>query len=274
MLSDPRGGGRGVSLATYFAIVLFNLYTLILYFNNQLTLYIHPRYILFSVAFNALSLVACNVGFVLTAWRMGREDSALTGSLKGRSVPWRPSITVVLAGFVLVAAYSLPARTLSSDTAQQRSSNFNDTQLLQPSEGGGGAVVGGGGATGSDTLALFEVDTSQLNIADWVSAFNMKTSASFYEGKKVDVVGFVFHPKGTPQDVFYVSRFRLTCCAVDAQPLGLPVYSAGWQEEFKEDSWVHVKGSFTQTDQDIAEPAIIEPQSIEPTDQPAFPYIT
>jgi putative membrane protein len=283
MLSDQRGGGRGVSLATYFAIVLFNLYTLILYFNNQLTLYIHPRYILFSVAFNALSLVACSVGFVLTAWRMGSEDSALTGSLKGRSVPWRPSITVVLAGFVLVAAYSLPARTLSSDTAQQRSSNFNDTQLLQPSEGGGGAAAavgvvgggGGGGATGSDTLALFEVDTSQLNIADWVSAFNMKTSASFYEGKKVDVVGFVFHPKGTPKDVFYVSRFRLTCCAVDAQPLGLPVYSEGWQEQFKEDSWVHLIGQFTQkTDQDIAEPAIITPQSIEPTQQPENPYVT
>jgi uncharacterized repeat protein (TIGR03943 family) len=247
---------RGISLATYFAIVLFNVYTLILYFNQQLALYIHPRYILFTVAFNALSLVACVVGFVLTAWRM-RSDTAVAGSIS-----WRPSLTVLVAGFVLVAAYSLPARTLSSDTAQQRSSNFNDTQL-QPS-----------GGTGSNTLALFDVDTSQLNIADWVSAFNMKTSASFYEGKKVDVVGFVFHPKGTPQDVFYVSRFRLTCCAVDAQPLGLPVYSAGWQEEFKEDSWVHVKGSFTQTDQDIAEPAIIEPQSIEPTDQPAFPYIT
>ena len=43
-----------VSLATYFAIVLFNAYTLILYFNQQLTLYIHPRYILFTAVFNAL----------------------------------------------------------------------------------------------------------------------------------------------------------------------------------------------------------------------------
>src|SRR5436305_13215480 len=203
----PFNDARGVSLATYFGIVLFNLYSLILYFNDQLTLYIHPRYILFTVALNVLSLVACSVGFVLSAWRMGSETSS---AVVGR-VPWRPSIPVLVAVLVLVAAYSLPARTLSSNTAEQRSSNFNDTQL-QPS-----------GRTGSNTLALFEVDTSELNIADWVSAFNMKTSASFYEGKKVDVVGFVFHPKGTPKDVFYVSRFRLTCCAVDAQPLGLPV---------------------------------------------------
>lgn len=257
-----RFDARMVSLATYFAILLFNAYTLILYFNQQLTLYIHPRYILFTAAFNALSLIACGVGFVLTAWRMG--SSSITTTAVPDRVAWRPSITILVAGFVLVAAYSLPARTLTSGTADQRSDNFNNDTQAQPSSD-----------TANTTLALFDVDTTQLSIADWVSAFNMKTSASFYEGKKVDVVGFVFHPKGTPQDVFYVSRFRITCCSVDAQPLGVPVYLPGWQEqEFEEDSWVHVKGSFTQTDEDIAEPAIIEPESIEPTDQPANPYVT
>src|SRR5829696_360937 len=256
---------RSVSLATYFAVLLFNVYTLSLYFNQQLTLYIHPRYILFTVAFNAVSLVACGLGFVLTVWRMGTAPSksgtavASPGSVS--SLGWRPSFTVLVAGLVLVAAYALPARTLSSDTADQRSANFNDTEVQQPS----GAA---------NTLALFEVDTAQLGIPDWVSAFNMKTSAGFFEGKKADVVGFVFHPEGTPQDVFYVSRFRLTCCAVDAQPLGVPVYSPGWQEEYKKDSWVHVTGTFAKTDEDIAEPAIITPESIEPTDQPQNPYVT
>jgi putative membrane protein len=211
-----RFDARMVSLATYFAIVLFNAYTLILYFNQQLTLYIHPRYILFTAAFNALSLVACGVGFILTAWRMGSSNSTSSTAVANR-VAWRPSITIVVAGFVLVAAYSLPARTLTSGTADQRSDNFNNDAQLPSSSSSNTA-------SSSTTLALFEVDTTQLGIADWVSAFNMKTSASFYEGKKVDVVGFVFHPKGTPQDVFYVSRFRITCCSVDAQPLGVPVY--------------------------------------------------
>jgi putative membrane protein len=250
-----RFDARIVSLATYFAIVLFNIYTLVLYFNEQLTLYIHPRYILFTVFFNVVSLVACSIGFVLTAWRLG------SGTVADR-IHWRPPFTALVAGLVLLAAYSLPARTLSSDTAEQRSGNFNDTQV-QPSDSNTG-----------NTLAMFEVDTSGLDISDWVSAFNQKASASFYEGKKVDVVGFVFHPEGTPQDVFYVSRFRITCCSVDAQPLGVPVYSPGWQEKFEEDSWVHVTGSFTETDQDIAEPAIIDPQSIELTEQPDDPYVT
>src|SRR5215213_9655775 len=91
-------GARAVSLATYLAILLFNVYTLSLYFNQQLTLYIHPRYILFTVALNAVSLVACGVGFVLTAWRMGtapsRSGTAVASPGSVSSLGWRPSFTV------------------------------------------------------------------------------------------------------------------------------------------------------------------------------------
>src|ERR687889_2087110 len=93
-----------VSLATYFAILLFNVYTLSLYYNQQLTLYIHPRYILFTVALNAVSLVACGVGFVLAAWRMGtalwRSDTAIASAGSAGSVGWRPSFPVLVAGIV------------------------------------------------------------------------------------------------------------------------------------------------------------------------------
>jgi uncharacterized repeat protein (TIGR03943 family) len=249
-----RFDARAVSLITYFAILLFNVYTLILYFEQQLTFYTSPRYVLFTVVFNAISLVVCGVGFVLTAWRIGN------GGIRVR-VPWRPSFTLLIAGLVFAAAYTLPAHTLSSDTADQRSGNFNSSPVQSSTSTG-------------NTLALFGADTTRLTIADWVSAFNLKANTSFYEGKKVDVVGFVYHPKSAPQDVFYVSRFRVTCCAVDAQPIGLPVYSPGWQEKFDEDSWVRLVGSFSKTDQDIAEPAIVTPQSIEPTDRPANPYVT
>jgi putative membrane protein len=257
---------RGVALATYFAILLFNVYTLSLYYNQQLTLYIHPRYITFTVALNAISLVACAVGFLLAAWRMGtapsRSGTTVASLGSASSVPWRPSFTVLAVGLVLIAAYALPARTLSSDTAEQRSANFNSIQA-QPS----------GSGAGGDTLALFGADTSRLNVAEWAQAFNLRSTPDSYVGKEVDVVGFVFHPKGTPEDVFYVSRFSVTCCAVDARPLGVPVYSPGWQEEFKEDSWVHLTGSFAETEEDISEPVVVTPKNIEPTEQPEHPYV-
>src|SRR5215216_5612054 len=196
---------RVVSLATYFAILLFNVYTLSLYHNQQLTFYIHPRYITFTVALNAISLVACAVGFLVAAWRMGRATSksgtavASPGSNLGSasSVGWRPSFTVLVAGLVLVAAYALPARTLSSGTADQRSANFNSIQAQPSGSGtatGAGSTTAGGGA-GGDTLALFGADTSRLTVADWALAFNLRSTPASYVGKEVDVVGFVFHPK-------------------------------------------------------------------------------
>src|SRR5215217_8823494 len=216
MLFRALSDARAVSLATYFAILLFNVYTLSLYYNQQLTFYIHPRYITFTLALNAISLVACAVGFFVAAWRMGKtpsksatavaSPSSSPGSSPGSasSGGWRPSFTVLMAGLVLVAAYALPARTLSSGTADQRSANFNSIQA-QPSGSGAGSAAGGG--AGSDTLALFGADTSRLTVADWALAFNLRSTPASYVGKEVDVVGFVFHPKGTPEDIFYVSRF-------------------------------------------------------------------
>src|ERR671912_2090210 len=265
---------RGVSLATYFAILLFNVYTLSLYYNQQLTLYIHPRYILFTVALNAVSLMACGVGFLLAAWRMGtapsRSGTTVASLGSASSVPWRPSFTVLAAGLMLIAAYALPARTLSSDTADQRSANFNSIQA-QPS--GSGAGSGAGGGAGSDTLALFGADTSRLTVADWALAFNLRSTPESYVGKEVDVVGFVFHPKGTPEDIFYVSRFSVTCCAVDARPLGLPAYSPACRGGFGEDSWVRFTGNFAETEEDTAESVVVIPESIEPTEQPEDPYV-
>src|SRR5215211_57955 len=181
-LSGALSDARAVSLATYFAILLFNVYTLSLYYNQQLTFYIHPRYITFTVALNAISLVACAVGFLVVAWRMGTATSksatavASPGSSpdSASSAGWRPSFTVLVAVLVLVAAYALPARTLSSGAADQRSANFNSIQA-QPSGSGTGSGAGSSTA-GGDTLALFGADTSRLTVADWALAFNLRST--------------------------------------------------------------------------------------------------
>lgn len=261
MRSSLRLDAKLVSLLTYAGILLFNTYALFLYFDGQLILYIHPRYVLFTAALNAVSALACTVGLVLTALRMGEVSS---GTGPENRVAWRPSLTALVAVLVLAAAYMLPARTLSSDTADQRGgNNFNSS----------GAQVSGASPGSGGTLALFGAATSRLTIADWASAFNLKASPDSYTVKEVDVIGFVFQPEGAPEDIFYVSRFRVTCCVIDAQPFGLPVRAPGWRERFEEDSWVRVTGSFAKTDLDVAEPVVIEPRRIEPTEQPEQPYV-
>jgi len=261
LLSDPRLA----SLGTYFAILLFNLYALGLHASGQLTLYIHPRYVLFTVAMCALATAFSGVGFALAAWRLVRSGSTPPDG-SGTVSPWRPSLGFLIAALVLAAAYALPARTLSSETADQRSDNFNGAQA---------ASVGGAGSAGG-TLAVFGADTSRLTVADWVSAFGLEADAGFYRGKEVDLVGFVFQPEGAPEDVFYVSRFRVTCCAVDAQPIGVPVREPGWQDRFRPDAWVRVTGEFAggEAGRGISEPVVVVPEEIRPTEQPRDPYVS
>lgn len=256
-------GPASVSLATYLAISLFNAYVLILFFEGDLTLYIHPRYVLFTVVLNVASLAACSAGFVLAARRAtGGFGAAAGGAL------WRPSLTFVVAALVLAAAYVLPASTLSSGTADQRSDNLNTAGAPSADDSGTLAAFD----TGS-TPTLSDAATADLAIDDWTAAFGAEPSPGFYEDKEVDVVGFVFRPDGVPQDVFYVSRFVVTCCAVDAQPIGLPVRYPGWEDRFEEDAWVRVEGSFAEAGEGVSEPAVVEPGRISPTEEPQNPYV-
>ena len=109
---------------------------------------------------------------------------------------------------------------------------------------------------------------------DWSSLLRQTTDASFYRDKAANVVGFITKDTDDPQNVFYVSRFVITCCAVDAQPVGVPVYLPNWQNGFAADQWVKVSGSFetnpsTKSQQSIA----LVPTRTTKVDQPSEPYL-
>ena len=89
----------------------------------------------------------------------------------------------------------------------------------------------------------------------------------------MDAVGFVFQPEGAPPGTFYVSRFVVTCCAVDARPIGIPVHSPGWQQKFEEDAWVRVRGSFASSPV-VGGALIVEPTDLQAEDQPRNPYVS
>ena len=79
-------------------------------------------------------------------------------------------------------------------------------------------------------------------------------------------------PSPDDDDVFYVARFTVTCCAVDAQPVGVPVHLPGWQDRFEPDDWVAAEGRFGEDPAGGASPVLI-PEAVEPTEQPEQPYV-
>ncbi|MBG6107266.1 TIGR03943 family protein [Frigoribacterium sp. CG_9.8] len=239
---------------------------------NQLILYIHPRYIVFTVIMAALGLVLVVASFRQAAAHTNepanehereREHEHELEHEQPSSGRLRRGITVIGSMLTLVMAVALvvvPPTTLTTATAEQRV--INSTQV-----GPGTRTVDSAASAPAGAYARFTV-------LDWSSLLRQTTDVGFYREKEANVVGFITRDKDDPKNVFYVSRFVITCCAVDAQPVGVPVYLPNWQDRFAADQWVKVSGSFetnpsTQSQQSIA----LVPTSTTKVDQPSEPYL-
>ncbi|WP_219731960.1 TIGR03943 family protein [Glaciihabitans sp. INWT7] len=224
---------------------------------NQLILYIHPRYIVFTVIMAGLGLALVVASF----WKSPKPDDHDHGEPSPRG--YRRAISVAGTAVTLVVAVALvvvPPATLTTATADQRV--INSTQV-----GSGTKTVDSAASAPAGAFARFTV-------LDWSSLLRQTTDAGFYRDKTANVVGFITKDSDDPQNVFYVSRFVITCCAVDAQPVGVPVYLPNWQDRFAADQWVKVSGSFetnpsTKSQQSIA----LVPTATTKVTKPSEPYL-
>jgi uncharacterized repeat protein (TIGR03943 family) len=222
---------------------------------NQLVLYIHPRYIVFTVIMAALAIV-----FVVAGLFAHRHEDAGDDAPTGRLPQALSLVGVLVAAALAVAMLALPPATLSSATADQRDINSSTV----------GAPAQDASAVASAPVAAF----AKFTVVDWASLLRQTSDLSFYKGKPVDVTGFITVDQDDPQNVFYVSRFVITCCAVDAQPAGVPVYYPNWQATFKADAWVEAKGQFTANGSSTSkQPIALDPSAVTPIETPSDPYL-
>ena len=123
-----------------------------------------------------------------------------------------------------------------------------------------------------ETPQLVGGDTSTFTVKDWASLLRQGAGMDYLAGKSAQVSGFVV--PSNDEDVYYLARFAITCCAVDAQPIGVPVYEPGWQDHYDESSWLAVTGGFIDNpDASADNPIVLEPTSTESIDEPAQPYV-
>ena len=239
---------RGVA-----AIGVFAVATLWLAIEGRLGFYIHPRYNLFTTVMAILGLLLLLVA-VLT-YKPGGHDHSEPRRTRPRRVSDVLSMGITSA--LLIVVVVLPPTTLSSATAQNRSAN--DVGVVTP----GDAIDEQGGAE------LF----ASLTVRDWAGLLMQNQSPSFYRGKPVETIGLVT-PSELSNDVFHLTRFVVTCCAVDAQPVSIPVFLPGWQQTFPVDSWVRVRGGFSPAPAGVSgPPLVVIPIEIEIEEVPREPYL-
>lgn len=229
-------------------LLLMSVYVLKLGVNNQLIYYIHPRYVIFAVA-------AALVGLAVGALALFKHQ--LPAHAAGA-----PRFTLMLSlTAVLVLGILLPAVPLQSLTLN-KSVNADVAFLANPQ---------------NLPQSFANLQSGALTIRDWiVLLYQQNADLSQYNGRPVDVAGFVYIEPGTTNSVsiqeFYVARFAIWCCVVDASLVGIPVENNG-QADIQPDEWVEVKGGLSVVNIGGVERTVIVPSSIQKVAQPAEPYL-
>jgi uncharacterized repeat protein (TIGR03943 family) len=223
---------------------------------DRLGLYIHPRYFWFTVIMAAVAAVLVVAAFAVAPLAEPESHEHAPDASTTRSGSIRAALAVTIVVGAAFALLVLPPATLTSATATQRSINSSGATLDRSAP----AFAGG--------------DTSQFTVKDWAMLLRQGPDADYLADKTVDVTGFVTASPDDPENVFYVARFVVTCCAVDAQPVGVPVYLPRWAERFAVDQWVEASGVFAPNPgSPSSEALLLTPDELAVVEQPDQPYV-
>ena len=299
-MSSSEKAPAYLGLGSVLAVALCTLWLALV---GHLDLYINPRYDLFTIVLAAVAVPASVAGLVAVARGHGHahddehehavHDHAAGDAERGgqtaheragdaerdgqtayeragdaaravrRRSPGAARVTRAVVGGIAAAAtvgvtvamLVLPPTTLSARTAQQRSV---DTPTLS-------------NATGTQDVALLGsegVDTSEYGVKDWAALIRQTTDTSALVGKPVELEGFVVPGA---DGSFTLTRFVISCCAVDAQPVGLGVVTDGALPDA--DQWVRVTGKLAANpDQSADARIVIRAATVRGIDQPTDPY--
>ncbi|WIB63385.1 TIGR03943 family protein [Curtobacterium sp. MCBD17_040] len=239
---------------------------------GHLDLYINPRYGVFTMALAAIAVVAAAAGLSAVAWQTahphlerghGHGDDVTVvpdgSSGRGAALSLRVvavAVAVVVTVGISTAMFVLPPTTLSARTAQQRSV---DSGSLSTATGSGGAVA---------LLGSGSVDTSEYGVKDWAALIRQTTDTSALVGKRLRLTGFVVPDT---DGGFTLTRFVISCCAVDAQPVGVGVVTDGSVPAANQ--WVTVSGALAANpDAGSDVPLVIRAATVEQVQRPSDPY--
>jgi uncharacterized repeat protein (TIGR03943 family) len=221
---------------------------------ERLTLYVHPRYTLLTVIVAVLTLLALVLTAAVSASPTDREDHhdhVARASAFRRLLIWSNAAVLICAALALLV---IPPATLSS-TARQNRELVTSGQALAPTK----------------AVALVGADPATFSVKDWAALLSQGGPEAVL-GKQVHLAGYVLD-RGE-EDTFFIARLVVSCCAVDAQPIGVPVYRPGWRDEIETGGWITVDGSFVgNPSRDSQEAVAIGVGSLAKIDEPDQPYV-
>lgn len=197
---------------------------------GTLSRFIHPRYTLFTVFFVSLALTA-SIFVILQKRRSNGGGPAVFG-------------TFIISIITLIA----PARALSSFVASNR---FSSSTLIQVKEE-------------PTTYQRFSRDLTQFSLSELVSLFQTPNSADSSLGATVRVQGFIFEDRA-----LLIGRFKVSCCAIDATPIGVRIMQGDLASSLIVGSWYEIEGVIARDDTGF----LVDPKTVTIIQSPEQPYV-
>ncbi|MBL8061582.1 MAG: TIGR03943 family protein [Anaerolineales bacterium] len=221
--------------------------------NGQLTWYINSRFVPLTII--GILFLAILAQTVFSEIRRSRQH-ALEHPEHHHEHDHSPSAGNLWIMLIpLLIGVLIPARPLDSSAFETK--GFNTSAPLISSD---------------SSAQIFETESEERNILDWLKLFNYEEDVTQFVGQKASVVGFVYFDEALGSDQFYVSRFVVSCCSADGFAIAIPVR---WDASvgLEQDSWVVVKGTIESTALDGNRVPMIAAESVEAVDVPDQPYL-
>ena len=241
------------------AILCWGLLLLKYAITGEYKLLIHPNYF----------YLMCGSSILLLAFGLSKIQQLLINPIQTMGNEQHLTIFApgIGSGLLLIAAIAglvIPPTVLASQTALQR----GVTETLPLTRNLPQAFV-------------TETKPEERSLIDWVRTLNAYPEPDAYTGQTAKITGFVIRVPELPDNYFLLSRFILTCCAVDAYPIFIPIELPSNNQQYLADSWLEIEGTMTTRTLKIRDRSdtpqekrrlVLKANKIKPIPTPKNPY--
>lgn len=270
---------RNYNIDAAFKVVVllgFALFFFLTIQSGQVLKYVHPRNVPF-IKFAAIAMVLISLFFIPEVFKPQR--------IKVSSIP--------LLFFILplIMAFLLPTQSFNSDyisygdlKLQGNSGNVDNpeikTEYSEEDEYKEDIYIDE--YSDAENKNIIESNRNELQLIDetiimdndnyvrWIQ--EIYENIEKYNGKKIQVSGFVFKDEQFEDNEFVSARMMMVCCAADMQPIGfLCRYDNA--AELKVDTWIIVYGTIAKGEFNGNVIPVIEADKVENIEKPEFDYV-
>ena len=190
---------------------------------GQYQLLIHPNYFYLMLVTSILLLAISIIQF---SQLLTQQTTALEN--ESHLTIFAPGVGSSLLLLSAIAGLLITPNVLSSQTALQRgmTETLPNTRY-QPQS------------------FLTQTQPQERSLIEWVRTLNAYPEPEAYTGQKAQITGFTINLPELPDNYLLLSRFVLTCCAVDAYPVFIPIELPDNSTSYPSDTWLKITGTMT-----------------------------